>query len=265
MKIGVLVKRVPDTEFKVKIEDSGASLNYSEAKWIVNPYDEFGIEEALQLKKAKGGEVVIISVGPKKADETIRSGLAMGADRGIRVDDAGIEGTDPGGVAELLAAVIKKEEFDLIFAGKQAIDDQQVQVPQLVAELLDWPHASSVTTFDLSDDGAKATTTRQLGGGAAEVLEVGLPAVVSADKGLNNPRYASLPNIMKAKRKKIAVMKSGDLGVDAGILGAAGARLKVSEYSVPAERAAGRMVEGADLQAKAAALVKALREEAKVI
>lgn len=263
MKIGVLVKRVPDTEFKVKI--SGDSIDTGDAKWIVNPYDEFGIEEALKLAKATKGEVVIISVGPKKTEETIRSGLAMGADRGIRVDDAGIEGTDVAGIATILAAVIAKEGFDIIFAGKQAIDHQQVQVPQLVAEYLDWPQATSIHTFSLSDDKTTATVERPIGGGSVEVLEIGLPAVFSADKGLNTPRYASLPNIMKAKRKKIAVMSAADLGVDASILGTAGARLKETGFSLPPARSAGRIIDEGDLRATAAALVKALREESKVI
>ena len=265
MKIGVLVKRVPDTEFKVKISGSGEGIDTGDAKWIVNPYDEFAIEEALQLQKATKGEVVIISFGPKKAEETIRSGLAMGADRGIRIDDAGIEDTDVAGVASLLAAAIEKEGFDLIFAGKQAIDHQQVQVPQLVAEYLDWPQATSVETFEVSGDFKKATVHRPIGGGSVEVLEVEFPAVISADKGLNTPRYASLPNIMKAKRKKIDVVSAGDLGVDAAILGAAGARLKETHFSLPPERSAGRVIEGGSLQETAALLVKALREESKVI
>ena len=265
MKIGVLVKRVPDTEFKMKLSGSGDAVDTSSAKFILNPYDEFGVEEALQLKKAKGGEVVVISFGPKKAEEAMRNALAMGADRGIRIDDAGFEDSDVSGVSHVLAAAIKGEAFDIIFAGKQAIDYQEVQVPQIVAEVLDWPQAVAVTGFEISDDATSATVTRPVGGGAVEVIELSLPAVVSADKGLNNPRYASLPNIMKAKRKKIAVMSPGDLGVDTSILGAGGARVKVTSFSMPPERQAGRIIAGSDLRDSAAQLAKALHEEAKVI
>ena len=265
MKIGVFVKRVPDTEFKVKLKDGGAAIDQAEAKFVVNPYDEFAVEEALKLKEKIGGEVVVFCFGPKGAEENIRAALAMGADRGVRIEEEGFEGSDSFGVASTLAAAARKEGIEMLFAGKMAIDDQASSVGPMAAELLGWPQGTSAEKFEISGDQKTVTIHRPVGGGTVEVLELDVPALITADKGLNSPRYASLPNIMKAKKKPIDTLKAGDLGVDTSRLGKAGARVQSVSHSLPPARSAGRKIDGADLSDVAARLVRALREEAKVI
>ena len=262
MKIGVLVKRVPDSTTKIKLKGDGSGIETSGIRYIVNPYDEYAIEAALQMVKQVKGEVVIFSFGPKKTDEAIRAALAMGADRAVRIDDSGIEGTDSYGVGRLLAAAVKAEGIELLLAGKQAIDDDAAQVPQIVAELLDWPQATVVDKIELGD--GSLTVNRRVSGGAREVIEISLPAVISAEKGLNTPRFATLPNIMKAKRKPLAVKTADDLGVPPAELGASGALVKITGYRPPPERKAGRIIEG-ELPAALGELVRLLHEEAKVI
>jgi len=263
VKIGVLMKQVPDSETKIKVKGDGSGIETADTKYIMNPYDEFAVEEALKLQAQLKGEVVVLSFGPKRVEEAMRNALAMGVDRGVRIDDAGIEGTDSLGTARLLAAAAKAEGIELLFAGKQAIDDDAAQVPQIVAELLDWPHVTVVDKFEAHGDGT-ATVSRRVGGGAREVIKVELPAVISADKGLNTPRYASLPGIMKAKKKPIDVKTSDAVGIPASELGVAGAKVKVTGYSLPPARKAGRVLKG-DLQQNVAELVRLLHEEAKVI
>ncbi len=251
MKIGVLVKQVPDTETKIRILDDGSGIESGDIKWVVNPYDEFAIEEALKLKQQEGGEVVIFSVGPDRAQEAIRTALAMGGDRGVHVVD---EPAEPWITASKLASVVQAEGSEILFAGKQAVDDDAVQVPVMVAELLSWPHVSAISTFECADGKVKAN--RVVGGGVTLVTETTLPGLFSCDKGLNEPRYASLPGIMKARRKKI------DKPADAG---SADSLITVSNYRLPPERPAGQIVEGETAQEQAAELVRLLREEAKVL
>ncbi len=250
MKIGVLVKQVPDTETKIRVTGDGSGIETGDIKWIMNPYDEFAVEEALQLKQKEGGEVIIFSLGPDRAQEAIRTALAMGAERGVHVVEDPVE---PWVTASKLAEVIRKEEPEILFAGKQAIDDDAVQVPQMVAELLDWPHVSAIATFECAD--GKVTANRVVGGGVTLVTETTLPGLFSCDKGLNEPRYASLPGIMKARRKPIAKEKTA----------AADALLTVSNYRLPEERPGGKIIEGESVEEKVSELVRLLREEAKVI
>ncbi len=263
MKIGVLLKQVPDSEARIKVKADGSGIETGDIKYVINPFDEYGVEEALKLKKAKGGEVVIFSFGPKKADEAIRGALAMGADRAVRVDGTGLEGSDNYAVARVLAAAVKAEGMDIVFAGKQAIDDDSAQVPQLVAEFLDWPEVGPVETFEMVDD-TTIKVERAIGGGSKEVIQSALPAVVAAEKGLNSPRYASLPGIMKAKRKKIDVKTPDALGIPAAEMGAGAALVKVTKWSPPPVRAAGKVLKG-ELSETIPQLVKLLHEEAKVI
>ncbi len=263
MKIGVLLKQVPDSETKIKVKADGSGIETGDIKYVINPFDEYAVEEALKLKAKKRGEVVIFSFGPKKADEAIRGALAMGADRGVRVDSTGLEGSDNYAVARVLAAAVKAEGMDIVFAGKQAIDDDAAQVPQLVAEFLDWPEVGPVEKFELVDD-STIKVERAIGGGSKEVIESSLPAVVAAEKGLNTPRYASLPGIMKAKRKKIDVKKPDDLGVPSAEMGAEAALVQVTRWSPPPVRAAGKILKG-ELSETIPQLVKLLHEEAKVI
>lgn len=255
MKIGVLLKQVPDTETRLKLVPDGSGIDEATIKWVVNPYDELAVEEALRLKEKAGGEVVIITAGPARAVEAIRTALAMGADRGIRIDTTGMI-LDTSMTAKILAAVVKEENFNIIFAGKRAIDDDCSQVVQAVSEEIGWASVPVIEKFELNGD--KALVQVPSGGGIKEVLEVGLPAVFGCEKDLNKPRYASLPGIMKAKSKPIQDKSAKDL------LSGAGIKVETVRYSLPPERAAGRKVEGeADVVAEQ--LIKYLKEELRII
>jgi electron transfer flavoprotein beta subunit len=260
MKIGVCVKVVPDTDTRVKIAGGSTGIDESGIKWIVSPYDAFAVEEAVLTKEKHGGEVVLLSVGAADWQTPMRaSGLAVGADRGVIVDDPATKGTDALGVARVLAAAARAEGIELLFTGKQAIDDDNVQVPAMVAELLGWPHVSFVSEF--STDGATFTATRNIGGGTLEVLSGSLPVVITAERGLNTPRYAKLPAIMAAKKKPIAVSSLTDLGLSADDVAPA---VHLSGFDLPPARPSGRKLDG-DVDAMVAQLVRLLREEAKVI
>jgi len=251
----VCIKQVPDTETLIKVNGEGTGIVEDGVKWIMSPYDECAVEEAL-LKK--GSDVVtVVSLGGDRAIETLRTALAMGADEAVHINDAAFaKSADPFATAAALAAAIKDLKFEAIWCGKQAIDDDAGQVPAILAEMLGLPVVTMVTKFEPAGD--KAVVTREVEGGEA-VVEVQLPAVFSAQKGLNEPRYASLPGIMKAKKKPVAVKTAADLGVSA----TAGSVIK--EMSLPAARQAGKVITGADDAEKAVNLAKALHEEAKVI
>lgn len=258
MKIGVLMKQVPDSDTRIKIKADGSGIETADIKYVVNPYDEYAVEEALKLQAQLKGEVVVFTFGPKSAEERMRTALAMGADRGVRVDDAGLEGADSVTVARVLAAAVKAEDVGILFTGKQAIDDDASQVPQLVAELLDWPQVTMAVKFQAADE-ASATVHRAVGGGTVEVVKTSLPAVITADKGLNNPRATSLPGIMKARKKPLDVKTADALGV-----GAMAQAVKITRWSPPPARAAGKVLKG-DLGQVIPELVRMLHEEAKVI
>jgi electron transfer flavoprotein beta subunit len=261
MKILVLLKQTPDTETKIKL--NGTALDSSDTKFIINPYDEFAIEEALKLKEAAGsGEVVIASFGDEKARELIVKGLAMGGDRGVLISNAGLEAVDSLAVAKVLAGLIKAENPKMVFCGKQAIDDDNMHVGTMVAELLGWPHINVVTKLSVSGD--SATAEREVEGGQVEVYEVGLPAVFGAHKSLNTPRYASLPGIMKAKKKPFDSKKPSDFGLNEAAL-KSGSRVQVSGYKFPPQKPAGKVFAGEDVEVMVAKVVKLLREEAKII
>ena len=254
MKIAVLVKPVPATDSRVKVHADGRHFDPTGVSVVVNPYDEFALEEALQLKEKAGeGEVVLLTVGTSAAPPTIRNGLAMGADRAVLLTAA--DDTKPLQVARALAKEIKDGGYDLVLCGKQAVDDDASQVPAMLAELLGWPGVTVVAKLTLDGPVAPGTTAlahREIEGGVEEV-RFALPAVVAAQKGLNEPRYASLKGIMAAKKKPIDERPAA-LGE---------ATLEVMGITLPKERSAGRIVgEGA---AAVPDLVRALREEAKVI
>lgn len=257
MKIGVLLKQVPDSETKVKIKADGLGIELGEVKFAMNPYDEFAVEEALKTQAKVKGEVVVFTVGGTKAEEAMRAAMAMGADRGVRINDDGLA-LDSLSVGKLLAAAVKMEGIEALFAGKQAIDDDGAQIPQIVAELLDWPQVTVIESFEAHDE-KSATAGRRLGGGAKELVKVTFPAVFTADKGLNSPRFASLPGIMKAKKKPLAVKTAADLGVALGA-----PAVKVTRLSLPPARQGGKMLKG-DAAANVKELVRLLHEEAKVI
>jgi electron transfer flavoprotein beta subunit len=249
MKVLVAVKRVVDYNVKIRVRADGSGVELANVKMSMNPFDEIGVEEAVRLKEAgKASEVIALSVGPQQAQETIRTALAMGADRGILIKhDAYIE---PLGIAKLMKAVIDTEKPDLVILGKQAIDDDCNQTGQMLAALLGWAQAAFASKLEI--DGPKAKVTREIDGGL-QTLEVKMPLIVTADLRLNQPRYASLPNIMKAKKKPLDETTPDALGVDVT------PRLKVVTTSEPPRRQAGAKV------ASVAELVDKLKNEAGVI
>ncbi len=258
MKVGVFLKQVPDTDTRIKINGAGNGIETGDIKWVINPYDEYALEEAIKLKQAKvATEVIIISLGGKGAEANIRDGLARGADRAVRVDDAGAAGTDAVGKARILAAAAAAEGVELILTGRQAIDSDQSAVGPMVAEVLGWRQATWVDKLVI--EGGSFTADRAAGGGVRERVRGKLPAVITCDKGLNTPRYATLPNIMAAKKKPIVEKAVASLGVNVG----AGAAAE-GAYSLPPARPAGRII-GGDPATAVKELVRLLRDEAKVI
>ncbi len=260
MKIVVCIKQVPDTETRVKIAASGNALSEADvANWIVSPYDEFAIEEALRVKEKKGGEVVLVTVGPERATAALRTGLAMGADSAVHVKDALLDGADTLGTARALAAAIRTlAPFDLVLCGQQGVGGDNSQVPGMLAELLDLPQVTVATRIEPQD--GKAVVEREIDGGR-EVWETSLPAVVSAQKGLNEPRYASLKGIMAAKKKPLTTLTAAGLGLDAATLAP---KVRVTAMELPPPRPPVRMIEG-DASTQAKELIRLLHEEAKVI
>jgi electron transfer flavoprotein beta subunit len=265
MEIICCLKQVPDTEAEIRPTADNAGINYEGIKFVINVYDEYALEEALKIKE-KAGEstVTIVTLGPERAGESIRTGLAMGADKAVHLDDPVFLGGDAYATAKALAKAIKGMNYDLIFCGLRAIDDDSFQVGHILAEFLGLPSVMGIVKCELSADKKKATVHRQIEGGI-EVLEVPLPAIFGATKGLNEPRYPSLPGIMKAKKKELKPIKLADLGLSQGEVGKQGAQTQVSKFSLPPLRQAGKVVQGATPEEKAANLAKLLREEAKVI
>lgn len=258
MKIVVLVKRVPDTASVFKIGADNRSVDLTGLKYVMSPYDEHAVEEAIKLKESQGAEVIIVSLGAAETKETIRSALAMGADSGLLVTGPGTEGLTSKGVARLLAAAIQPLGAQVVFAGKQAVDDDASQVPERVAELLEIPHASIVTRFELSGD--RAFVDREIEGGQY-TLDVPLPALFTIQKGINTPRYPTLPNIMKAKKKEIREVSPADLGIGAEDVAPG---LSVEAMSLPRTNRLGRILEG-DTGERVQGLLKALKEDEKVL
>ena len=249
MKILVAVKRVVDYNVKIRVNSDQTAVETANVKMSMNPFDEIAVEEGIRLKEAgTASELIAFSVGPKQSQETIRTALAMGADRGILVEtDIMVE---PLAVAKCLKAIVGKENPDLVIVGKQAIDDDSNQTGQMLAALLGWSQGTFASNLILSDGSIKVT--REVDGGL-ETVDLKMPAVVTTDLRLNEPRYASLPNIMKAKKKTIDVTNPEELGIDIS------PRLTVLKVEEPAKRLAGVMVEDV------VQLVDKLRNEAKVI
>jgi electron transfer flavoprotein beta subunit len=258
MKIVVCVKQVPDTEARIKIGADGKSIAENELTWIVSPYDEFAIEEALKIREAKGGEVILVSVGPDRVQAALRNGLAMGADSAVHLKDPLFDALDASGTAWALAAAIKPMGADLILCGQQGVGTDYAQVPGLLAEILDLPQVTMATKIEIGD--MKATVKREIEG-AAETWETTLPAVISAQKGLNEPRYASLKGIMAAKKKPIQAMDAAAAGLKAEDLAA---KTKVVSMELPAARSAVKMIEG-DPDTQVKELLRVLHDEAKVL
>ena len=249
MKILVCVKRVLDPQVKARVKADGSGVDLANAKMTMNPFDENALEEALRLREAgSASEIVVVSIGGGKTQETLRHGLAMGADRAINVTTE--EALEPLAIAKVLKKIVEQEAPGLVLAGKQAIDDDSNQTAQMLSAMLGWSQSTFVSDFKL--DGDTATTTREVDAGL-ETIAVKMPAVVSVDLRLNEPRYVKLPDVMKAKRKPMDIIELDSLGLDTAN------RLTTLEVIEPEGRAAGVIV------ANVAELVEKLRNEAKVI
>lgn len=261
MNIIVCMKQVPDTETQIHLKDG--KVDEEGVKFVINPYDEYAIEEALQLRDEHDGTITVITTGPARASEALRSCLALGADEAIHLVDESFEGSDALATAKILAKTIEGMEYDLILCGKQGIDMDNVQVGVLLAEFLGLPHVNIVTKLDVDPGAGNLTAHREIEGASA-VIESQLPAVITCQKGLNEPRYPSLKGIMMAKRKPIEVKSAADVDIDPGIVGAAGAKSEIRGLDYPPERPAGRILEG-EIPDVVKEVVTLLRDEAKVL
>ena len=249
MKVIVGIKRVVDPYVKVRVNADGSGVDLTNVKMAVNPFCEIAVEEAIRMKEAgSASEVVVVSVGPSQAQEQLRTALALGADRGILVESE--KSLDPLAIAKILKAISEKESADLVILGKQSIDSDNNQTGQMLAALCGWPQGTFACKAEVEGD--QIVVTREIDGGE-QTVKLSIPAVVTTDLRLNEPRYASLPNIMKAKKKPIDLLQIGDLGVNVE------SKLKTLGVNAPEERTAGVMVESVD------DLVSKLKTEAKVI
>ncbi len=257
MNIFVCIRQVPDTETKIKLNGDSTGIDAAGIKWIMSPYDEFAVEEALRLKeKNAGSTVTVISAGPARVVDTIRQALAMGADNGVHVEIA--ENADSNFTGKAIAGALKKQaKVDIVFTGKEAIDGGGAQTSQLIAHYFDIPYITVVLKAEYS--ATSVTCQREIEGGALETIEATLPVLIAAQKGLNEPRYASLPNIMKAKKKEVQALKAADVGVSD-----ADQKMKLKNFQMPPPKQAGKKLSG-EPAAQAKELARLLREEAKVI
>lgn len=253
----VCVKEVPDTESRIEIRDG--KIVEEGLQYVLNPYDEYALEEALKWQEARGGKVTLLSLGPERARESILKGLAMGADEAYHLVDEAFQGSDAYATAQALAAAIAKMgDYDVIFCGKQAVDDDASAVGVMLAELLHLPHVAVVTKLDIAEDGQSARVEREIEGGK-EVVETPLPAVFTAQKGLNEPRYPSFRGIRQARAKPFTVWSATDVGMEAVNVG-----MTVVEVVPPPARPPGRVIPGEPAEA-VAEVARLLRAEAKVI
>lgn len=257
MNLYVCIKQVPDTETKIKLNGDSTGIDTAGIKWIMSPYDEYGVEEALRFKeKNPGTTVTVVSAGPDRVIDSLRTALAMGADNALHIELP--ETADSAMAAKAIAAALKKEaKVDLVYFGKEAIDDGAAQVPGMVAHHLGMPAVTVVVAIEYN--GTSLKCKREIEGGAYEMVEVPVPAVIAGSKGLNEPRYATLPNIMKAKKKEVKAVKLAELGVSSS-----DQKVKIKSLQLPPPKQAGKKIEG-DVAAQAHALALALHNEAKVI
>ncbi|MCE5334198.1 MAG: electron transfer flavoprotein subunit beta/FixA family protein [Desulfobacteraceae bacterium] len=260
MKIVVLIKQTPDTESVIRIAEDGKSIVTDGLKWIINPYDEFALEAALRLKEKDGGTLSVLSLGPQRVVNSMITALAMGADDATIIDDPALDGADALGTATILSAAIEKIGPDIVLCGSRAIDCDQAQTGAMVAEILGWPHLPVAVAIEA--DQRRVTIERRIEGGTMS-LRATLPALVTVggSHSVWNPRYASLPGIIKAKKKPLAVRRLSDLGLDPAKFGLAGAKISVASLEKPPQRSAGRIVEGGDAREKARELARALHED----
>ncbi len=279
MKIVVFISQTQDTEAKIKVSPEGDTIDTEDMKWVMNPYDEFAVEEALQTKEKFGGEVTLVTVGPERAIEALRQGLAMGADNAIHIKDEGFAFTDSYTIAKIAASEIKKiEGVDIVFTGMKVIDEESVQVPVQLAEELGLPHVSRVDKIVEINPYERKIVCQKEGDSGTMVVETTLPALITCPDAMNEPRYASLPGIMKAKKKpcKVVTLDEIDfdsLGIPKEAVSKTGARVKTIKIEVPQIERKLKIIKGSDdttvkgeeIDAAVKELVKLLKEDAKVI
>lgn len=263
MNIIVCIKQVPDTEAPIRIKPDGSGIDETGLTLVMNYYDEHATEAGLRLREQFGGTVTLVSVGPERAKEALRTGLAMGADDAILVSDPALEGADHLGIARTLTAVIRTLPHDVVICGKLSTDDNAATVGAALAEYLALPQATAIAYLEVDSAGTGVVVHREVEGGV-EVLTVPFPAVLTVERSLNEPRYPSLPGIMKARRKEIRTVTLLNLGLAAVDVGAAAARATLVRLSPPPARKAGRIVEGDAAQA-VATILSFLKDEAKVL
>lgn len=262
MNIIVFIKQVPDTATRIKVAADGKNVDEAEITWIISPYDEYAIEEALKIKESKGaGKVTVVTMGPERAASSLRNALAMGADEAVHLLDPAFEGGDAFTTAKILSTAVKNRPFDLLLFGKMGVGMDQSQVPAMVAELLSLPLVTQIAKLELGE--GKTVAHREIEGGT-ETVECSLPAVFAAEKGLNEPRYPSLKGIMAAKKKPLETINAGALGLSASEVGSQGSRSSQNSLSLPPGRQAGKILKG-DPQDVVKELVHLLHDEAKVI
>lgn len=257
------VKQVPDTEAPIRIRADGSGIDEAGLNLVVNYYDEHGTEAGLRLREQFGGTVTLISVQPERAKEALRTGLAMGGDEAVSIWDPALAGADHLTVAQVLAAAIRTLPHDIVICGKLSTDDNAGVIGAALAEYLDLPQATAIAKLEVDAAGSTALVHREVEGGE-EILEVQLPAVLTVERNLNEPRYPSLPGIMKAKRKEIKSLTLSALGLDPGHLTQTSRRARLVKLEAPPKRKGGRIVEG-DAEASVTALVAFLKDEAKVL
>jgi electron transfer flavoprotein beta subunit len=264
MNIAVCIKQVPASESKIKLQADGLALDWDGLSYVVNPYDEFALEEGLRIREGLGaGRVTVFTLGPQKAAEALRTCLAMGADQAVHMKDPCLEGGDAYATARVLTAALKREPYDLFLFGKQAIDDDNGAVGIHVAEMMGLPHVAVINKLILFPQERRAVAHRQIEG-AIEVVETTLPALFTCQKGLNEPRYASLPGIMKAKQKPLTTLTLADLGLTADQVGREGAKLRLVRMDLPVANTSGRIAQGTPDEA-VRELLQFLREKVKVL
>ncbi|MEE2776274.1 MAG: electron transfer flavoprotein subunit beta/FixA family protein [Acidobacteriota bacterium] len=264
MKIAVCLKQVPDTEARLRISRDGTWIEEEDLSFVINESDECALEEALQIREAEGGEVVVFSLGPQRVQESLRKALALGADRAVHLNDAAFVGGDPVATARALGAAIAGEECDLVLTGSQSDDLGWGVTASLVAGHLGMAHAWLVMGVALDIQSRQVRVVREMEAGKNEIFRLAIPAVLEVQAGINHPRYATLKGIMQAKRKEIKAVAAADLDLDESVVGAAGSRVEILSVSFPDTGAGATMIEG-DPAAAAAALVGKLRTEARVL
>lgn len=262
MDVVVCIKQVPDTEQPIRVRPDGGGIDEQGLNWILNYYDEHAVEEALRVREKFGGTVTVVCVGPPRAGEALRTALAMGADEAVHVVDPALEGADALSVARVLARVVSQLRYDLVLCGRLATDDNASVVGPALAEYLGVPQATAISKLEVQD--GLATVEREVEGGV-QVLRVPLPAVFTVERTINEPRYPTLPGIMKAKRKEIRTLNLADLGLGAQEAGAEAARVRYVRFEPPPRREAGRVVTPDSPEEGARLIAQFLQNTAKVL